>query len=161
MVFGQTHTHVSYFGSTGTPGDVSSGFQTHSGFCLICMLQASVMYIHSLRSTSGATPANLLAASIAASHFPTCISRGGTWLRFEWAITCTEDKHGTIVPVTRLILWLFKSIIQRKLFPKALVRIDLTLYDKVFITWANQTAIPIRLRILRIQDFFWGGGGGK
>ena len=42
---------------------------------------------HSLRSTSGATHANLFVSGIAASHFSTCISRGGTWLRFKWAIT--------------------------------------------------------------------------
>ena len=47
---------------------------------------------------------NLLVAGIAASHFPTCISRSGTWLRFEWAITRTEDKCTTIVPATRLEL---------------------------------------------------------
>ena len=72
-------------------GDVSSGHQSHSGFCLnrFCRAKCNV---HSSRSTSGATHANLLMASIAASHFPTCISRGGSWLRFEWAITHTEDE---------------------------------------------------------------------
>ena len=54
-------------------------------------------YVHSLKSTSGATPANNLMASIAAGHFPTCISRGGTWIGFNWAITCTEDERATIV----------------------------------------------------------------
>ena len=37
--------------------------------------------VHSARFTSGATHADLLAAGIAASHFPTCISRGGAWAR--------------------------------------------------------------------------------
>ena len=58
--------------------------------------------VHSLRSTSDAIPAHHLATGIAASHFPTCISRGGTWLGFEWAITWTEDKRTTIVPATWL-----------------------------------------------------------
>ena len=44
----------------------------------------------SLRPTSGATHAYLLVTGSAASHFPTCINRGGTWLRFERAITRTE-----------------------------------------------------------------------
>ena len=56
----------------------------------------------SLRSTSGATCADLLAASSTASHFPTCISRGGTWLRFEQVNTHTEGKCATIVPATGL-----------------------------------------------------------
>ena len=42
--------------------------------------------ICSLRFTSGATHADLLAAGSAAGHFPTCISRGGTWLGFERVI---------------------------------------------------------------------------
>ena len=33
------------------------------------------------------------------------VSRGGTWLRFERAITWTEDKRATIVPGTRLNLY--------------------------------------------------------
>ena len=36
-------------------GDVSSGFQSQSGFCLIRIAEANVMYIHSPRSTCGAT----------------------------------------------------------------------------------------------------------
>ena len=58
--------------------------------------------VHSPRSTSGATHANLLVVSIAAGHLPICISRGGTWLGFEQEITRTEDKCATIVPATRL-----------------------------------------------------------
>ena len=46
-------------------------------------------------------PAKLLTAGIAAGHFPTCISRGGSWLRFKWAMTRTEDERATIVPATR------------------------------------------------------------
>ena len=41
---------MSFFGATGTlfwiSGDVSSGFQSQSGFCLICyFVEADVMYI--------------------------------------------------------------------------------------------------------------------
>ena len=76
------HGHMSFLGETGTPV---------LDFWL-CLLWVSKPYshfcrgkcnVHSLRSTSGATHANLLAASITASHFHTCISRGGTWLGFE------------------------------------------------------------------------------
>ena len=38
----------------------------------------------------------------AAGHFPPCMCKGGAWLRFERAITRTEDKRATIVPATRL-----------------------------------------------------------
>ena len=48
------------------------------------------------------TCANLLEAGSTAGHFPTCISRGGTWLRFEQMITHTEGKQASIVPATRL-----------------------------------------------------------
>ena len=50
---------------------------------------------------------NLLAASSTASHFPTCMCRGGTWFRFKWAITRTEDEHATIVPANQLRCQLF------------------------------------------------------
>ena len=73
-------------------GDVFSGFQSQSGFYLIRFCGGKCN-VHFLRFTSGSTPADLLVAGIAASHFPTCISRGGTWLGFEWAITRTEDER--------------------------------------------------------------------
>ena len=43
-------------------------------------------------------------ASITDGHFPTWISRSGSWLRFELAITCTEDERTIIGPVTQLHL---------------------------------------------------------
>ena len=43
-------------------GDVSSGFQSQSGFCIIHFFCRGECNVHSLRSTSGATRANLLAA---------------------------------------------------------------------------------------------------
>ena len=49
-------------------GDVFAGFQRQSGFCLIHFLCGGECNVHSLRSTSGATHADLLAAGIAASH---------------------------------------------------------------------------------------------
>ena len=61
--------------------DVSYGFQSQSGFGhIFCGGECNV---HFLRSTSGATPADVLAAGIAAGHFPICMSRGGSWLGFE------------------------------------------------------------------------------
>ena len=57
---------MSFFGATGTPvldsGDVSSGFQNQSGFCLICYFCGGRCNVHSPRFTSGATLADLLAA---------------------------------------------------------------------------------------------------
>ena len=81
-------------------GDVSSGFQSQSGFCLIRYFCGGECNVHSPRFTSGATLADLLAAG----HFPTCMYRGGTWLGFERAIARTEDERATIVPATRLYL---------------------------------------------------------
>ena len=50
-----------------TSGDVSSGFQSQSRFCLIRTWRRCTSNItHSLRFTSGAAPADLLAASMAA-----------------------------------------------------------------------------------------------
>ena len=43
-------------------GDVSSGFQSQSGFCLICYFCGGECNVHSPRFTSGATLADLLAA---------------------------------------------------------------------------------------------------
>ena len=44
---------LSYFGATGTPvlvsGDVSSGFQSQNGFCLIRIVEANVMYMMKLK----------------------------------------------------------------------------------------------------------------
>ena len=52
-----------------TSGDVSSGFQSQSGFCLI-QTCGGVRNIHSLRFTSGATHLPVYNASIAASRLP-------------------------------------------------------------------------------------------
>ena len=93
-----------------TSGDVSSVFQSQSGFCLITFCGGKCN-VHSLRSTSGTTHTNLLAAGSTVSHFPTCIIRGGTWLGIEWAITWTKDKCATIVPATRLTTILYYNIL--------------------------------------------------
>ena len=90
---------MSYFGPLvslfGISGDVFSVFQRQSGFCLIfCKGKCT---LHSLRSTCSAAPANILTASLTTSHIPTCISRGGSLLGFEQAITRTEDERATIV----------------------------------------------------------------
>ena len=45
-------------------GDVSSGFQSQSGFCLIRYFCGGECNVHSPRFTSGATLANLLAAGV-------------------------------------------------------------------------------------------------
>ena len=54
--------------------------------------------------------ANLLAAGIAASHFNKCISTGGAWLRFERAITRTEDERATIVPASFIVDFFLEEI---------------------------------------------------
>ena len=77
------------------------GFKARVGSVLfICGGQCNV---HSLKSTSGATLANLLVASSAASHFPTCISRGGTWLGFERAIKRTEDTCASDLAISTML----------------------------------------------------------
>ena len=43
-------------------GDISSGFQSQSGFCLICYFCGGECNVHSPRFISGATLADLLAA---------------------------------------------------------------------------------------------------
>ena len=83
-------------------GDVSSGFQSQSGFCLIHLFCRGECNVHSLRSTSSATHVDLLMATIAACYFPLSISRGGSWLGIKRAITRTEDERATIVAATRL-----------------------------------------------------------
>ena len=97
-------THVSCFGATGTlfwiSVNVSSGFQSQSGFCFSSLFCRGKCNVHSPRSTSGATPADLLMVSVTAGHFPKCISRGGSWL--EQAITRTKDERATAVPAIRL-----------------------------------------------------------
>ena len=52
-----------------TSGDISSGFQSQSGFCLIQTLW-SIHDIYSLRFTSGVTPLPVYMASIVAGRFP-------------------------------------------------------------------------------------------
>ena len=59
-------------------GDVSSGFQSQSGLCLIFLFCGGKCNLHSPRFTSDAKPAGLLMASIAAGHFSSCIIRCGT-----------------------------------------------------------------------------------
>ena len=72
--------------------DVSSRFQSQSWFCLIHFCGGECN-IHSLRSTSGATPADLLTAGMATSHFPTCIRRGRSWLRIKRGITHSHRRR--------------------------------------------------------------------
>ena len=74
-------------------------FKARMGFALFAFCRGECN-VHSLRSTSGATPADLLMTSITAGHISTCISRGGSWFRFKLAINHTEDERVTIVPVT-------------------------------------------------------------
>ena len=80
-------------------GDISSVFQSLSGFCLICFLRRQIYCtfpgIHIWCYTCPP-----LGDQRTAGHFPTCMYRGGTWLGFEQAIT---DERATIVPATRLL----------------------------------------------------------
>ena len=62
-----------------TSGDVSSGFQSQNGFSLIHTWQSRMSNITcSLRFTSGATPADLLVASMAAKPI------SSTYLQRHW-----------------------------------------------------------------------------
>ena len=75
-------------------------------YSLLCRGKCNV---HSPRSTSSATCADLLVAGSTVGHFPTYISRGGTCLRFEQAITRTEKECATIVPATLLLAETYHS----------------------------------------------------
>ena len=77
-------------------GNISSGFQSQNRFCLIrCIFYGGKCNIHSLRSTFGATRANLLPVGITGGYFPTYISRGGTWSGFERAKTYRSGSFGS------------------------------------------------------------------
>ena len=86
------------------------GFKIGDDSALFTCFYGGECDVNSPRSTSGATPADLLTAGIAVSHFPTCMCRGGTWLGFEQVITRTEDELATIVPPTRLQIIILSDI---------------------------------------------------
>ena len=71
------------------------GFESRVGSALFVFFCGGGYNVHSLRSTSGATHTE---AHRAASHYPTCISRDGTWL----GIRTGNHEHATIVSATRL-----------------------------------------------------------
>ena len=78
-------------------GDISSGFQSQSGFCLIPIAEANVMYIPwdpplVLHLPTSWQPASQAVTSL---HASAEVGR---------AITCTEDKCAMIVPATWLCL---------------------------------------------------------
>ena len=104
---------MSFWGATGTP---VLDFWWHLPwvskpewilpYLLFCGGECNV---HSPRSTSGATCADLLVVGSTASHFPTCISRCGIWLRFEWTITRSEDQRA-VVSLVQLKTFTFTPI---------------------------------------------------
>ena len=85
-------------------GDVSSGFQSQSGFCLIRYFCGGKCNVHSPRFTSGVTLADFLAAGTQPVTSPHACAEVGTWLRFERATARTEDERATIVSATRLMM---------------------------------------------------------
>ena len=82
-------------------------FKARAGSALFTLFRCK-WNVNSLRSISCAIPANLMFVSIADGHFPTCISRSGTWLGLKWAIIRTEDD--------RLLILYFKIQIYCKSF---------------------------------------------
>ena len=80
------------------------GFKARVGSALFAIFaEANVMYIP--QDSPLVLPlADLLAAGAQPVTSPTCMCRGGTWLRFERATARTEDERATIVPATRLSL---------------------------------------------------------
>ena len=62
--------------------EISSGFQSQSGFCLIRFCGGEYN-VHSLRSISGATPANLLMVSIV----------GGNLRQWQNVVTYQDPQH--------------------------------------------------------------------
>ena len=76
-----------FFGATGTPVLDFWVSKRESVLSYSLLVYRGKCNVHSPRSTSDATCANLLEADSTAGHFLTSISRGGTWFGFEWAIT--------------------------------------------------------------------------
>ena len=60
-----------------TSGDISSEFQIQSGQPYLCLVEAHISVTHSLRFSSGATPAKLLATSMPAEPFSSMYLRVG------------------------------------------------------------------------------------
>ena len=133
--FWRTHTHVLFWGPCfGFLVTSPLGFKARAG-CLIHIAEANVMYVpwdpplvlHIANlltvSIAGRRPGSYLAQGyywhqwgsnprsrdheFYALTTQPCATRPrcGTWLRFEWAITRTEDERATIVPAT----WLFNN----------------------------------------------------
>ena len=84
-------------------GDISSGFQSQSGFCLIrYFIYGGECNVHSPRFTSGATIANLLVAGVQPVTSPHACAEVALGSVSNCAIARTEDERATIVPATRL-----------------------------------------------------------
>ena len=98
-----------------TSGDVSSGVQSQSGFCFIHIFaEANVMYIP--RDPPALLHMPTFWWLVRSQPLPHMHGRGGTWLRFEPAITWTEDEGATIVPATRLLNIFFLLFFSGKIY---------------------------------------------
>ena len=81
-------------------GDVSSGFQSQSGFCLIHLFCGGECNVHSPKIHLWCYSCLPLDDQHRSQSLPHMHQLGGSWLRFEQATTRTEDERATIVPVT-------------------------------------------------------------
>ena len=124
-VFGRTHVLFwgHWYPCFGFLVTSPLGLKARVGSALFPIFCGGECNVHSPRFTSGATLADLLVASSAAGHFPTCISRGGTWLRFERATAQTEDERATIVPATWLLSTYSIYIYLNKMMPAEFIKL--------------------------------------
>ena len=109
-----------FYGATDTPvtsGNVSSGFQSHSGKPY---LPLGVHDVHSLRFISGVTPANLLMASMLASQFSlhVCFSRG----RMQDLIGRPPAYQSNVLTSRPPVTGLCKRLIRKQLVPKLTIK---------------------------------------
>ena len=98
-------------------------FKARVGSPLFTFLQGECN-VHSLRSTSSATYADLLVANSAASHFPTCIRRGDLtqiWMgnhpdRRRMHCHCASDSTLSILLVYNIAVFAFHLCNSNKTF---------------------------------------------
>ena len=110
------------------------GFKARVGSILFAFCRGECN-VHSPRSTSGATCADLSAAGIAAGHFPTYISTGGTW---------DSDSNGQSPGQKKNALPLCSSILVNLDLLKASVRLRPRNYEHRIDTWHNKSSSKLK-----------------
>ena len=103
-MFYRTHSHVLFWGHWypcfGFRLTYSLGYKARLGSALFAFVEANVMYTHSLRSPSGATPADLLTVGRVAIlpyiHEGNRLRRRHTRYRCSYFLISSEISHGLV-----------------------------------------------------------------